>query len=309
MRVTLLGLWWLVASLALARPAPARDELPANLAAQPAYQAFVKQRSIQAQKALRLPNSPYLFILVQLTRLADAGLWSPDPADGIDAQLFVYHLFSKQIDPTLTQQFNTALGATKHYDPDFCGGLGSLAPADFVVSGDRLRLTQFYAPGTERSNCQVEIGLRNGLPVLFKPGTSLASTSLATEVAKERARQNAEAVRLFQLKRTTEAVYLWEELYGHWLNGPYATAGPYDEILNNLGFAYHQLKLYKQAETVLRQCQRSFPQRKIVYLNIADLYRDMGNRAAARHFYRQFAQLGVSEAQKKYAEQQAALLK
>jgi tetratricopeptide (TPR) repeat protein len=295
---------WMAATLGApllgqARPAGLVD-LPPNLAAQPPYAAFVRGKVIKTQKALRLPQSNFVLVYVAVGRTQEPEMWSGDPADGLDARIFVYDLATRAILPGPTIELNRQLGADQHYDGNFCGGLGSLAPADFRLEGNRVALSQFYAPGTARDNCAWEIVLAGGRVVAQKKGAG--DSGLASVVAKERADLNQRAVRLYQARQVDEAIYVWEELYGYWLNGPYSTAGPYDEILNNLGFAYHRLKLYKPAEQVLLECKRHFPARKIVYLNLADLYRDMQNRPAARQYYQQFLRLDVSEAQRAYAQ-------
>jgi tetratricopeptide (TPR) repeat protein len=275
-------------------------DLPPNLAAQPQYATFVRGRTLKAQKALRLPQSNFVLIYVAVGRTEEPEMWSGDPADGLEARIFVYDLATRAIHPGQTTELNRQLGADQHYDGNFCGGLGSLAPADFKLVGNRITLDQFYAPGTARDNCAWEITVASGRVVAQKKGAG--DSGLASVVAKERADLNQKAVLLYQARQVDDAIYLWEELYGYWLNGPYSTAGPYDEILNNLGFAYHRLKLYKEAEQLLVECKRNFPARKIVYLNLADLYRDMQNRPAAVQHYQQFLRLGVSEAQRAYAQ-------
>ncbi len=293
-------LFWAMAGPLFGQSPIRGDEIPANLASQLPYANFVKGKSIKAQKTLRMPQSPYLIIYVATGRTAEPEMWSGDPADGISARLFVYNVFGRVIEPQQTNEVNRQLGADKHYEPEFCGGLGSLAPADFKLEGNKITLAQFYAPGTARDNCQWELVVANGRVGAQKKGAG--DSGLAAAVAKERAQLNQQAVKLYQSQQFNEAIYRWEELYGYWLNGPYARAGPYDEILNNLGFAYHRLKLYREAEKILLQCKQSYPARKIVYLNLADLYRDVRNKPLASAYYRRFIAFSPYGPQRSYAE-------
>ncbi len=274
----------------------------AEFSRQQGYRNFIATKKLLIAKALHLPASPYWLVLIAVQRSEDRELWSMDKADQTEAKLFVYEQESKRIDGKLTESVNTKLGGNRHYEPLYCGGLGSLAEKDFKIVGNKISLTQFYAPATERSNCAVEIFFSNGEVVVQRLGTE--DTSLEAVTAKERTLDNQKALALLHAGKIHEAVLIWEDLYGAWKHSIFPKAGAFDEILNNLGFAYWKLNLYPEAEKILLECKKNFPQRKSVYLNLADLYRDMKKKNEAISYYQQFINMGITAQQKNYASEE-----
>lgn len=278
-----------------------------DLIGQSAYQNFTAGKNILYQKALQVPQSPFAVVLVAVRRTEDVANWSQDPADGIQARLFAYRLSDGMIDEAQSEMLNAQIGADKFYDPDYCGGLGSLKPEDFKADEQRLILTRFYSPGTMRANCGDEIVYLNGKLYLQKQRA--VDTGLAAEIAKERLAMNRQALLLYQQGNIREAIAVWEQLYDIWQNGPYATAGPMDEVLNNLGFAYYKIKDFGKAERLLLACKQNFPDRALVNLNLADLYRDEGQISEAVKYYQIFLQFpNLTAAQIAYAKRQLELL-
>lgn len=279
-----------------------------DLQTQPAYQSFTAGKNILYQKALLVPGSSYAIVLVAVRRTEDVANWSQDPADGIHARLFAYDLTGRMVDEAQTHMLNQQIGADKFYDPDYCGGLGSLTPDDFKADDKRLILTRFYAAGTMRSNCTDEIVYVGGKLYLQK--SRAVDTGLGAEVAKERIIMNQQALQLYQQGNLQGAIGIWEQLYGYWQNGPYATAGPMDEILNNLGFAYYKIKDFRKSEKLLLECRKNFPNRAVVNLNLADLYRDDGQVSEAIKYYQTFLQSpNLTANQIAYAKRQLEILK
>lgn len=279
-----------------------------ELQTQPAYQNFTAGKNILHQKALVVPGSPFAIVLVAVRRTEDVANWSQDPADGIHARLFAYDLTSRKVDEAQTNMLNQQIGADKFYDPDYCGGLGSLAPDEFKSDDKRLIITRFYAAGTMRSNCTDEIVYVGGKLYLQK--SRAVDTGLGAEVGKERLALNQQALQLYQQGNLQGAIGIWEQLYSYWQNGPYATAGPMDEILNNLGFAYYKIKDFRKSEKVLLDCKKGFPNRAVVDLNLADLYRDDGQVSEAIKYYQTFLQSpNLTANQMAYAKRQLDMLK
>lgn len=279
-----------------------------ELNTQPAYQNFVVKKTILYQKVLQVPQSPFAVVLVAVRRTDDVANWSQDPADGIHARLFVYDLTANQIDSLQSETLNYQIGAEKFYNPDYCGGLGSLRPDDFQADDRRIILRRFYAPGTMRANCSDEIVFLNGKLYLQKE--RVVDTGLGAEVAKQRAAMNQQALLLYQQGDLQGAIHIWEQLYDAWQNGPYATAGPMDEVLNNLGFAYYKQKDFRRAEQLFLACKQNFPNRAIVQLNLADLYRDDGQISEAIKYYQTFLKFpNLTANQIAYAKKQIELLK
>lgn len=278
------------------------------LASDPTYINMVRGGKKQMlAKALNLPKTNYWLAFVVAERTEDQDLWSPDKADRTVGKIFVYNALNKLIEPTLTVYVNAQLGADKYYEPNFCGGLGSLEEKDYKIIGDKIVLTQFYAPATERSNCATEIVFRNGQIVVQK--LRIEDTSLETTTGKERKLLNQKALDLLKAGKTNDAILIWEDLYGEWLHGAFPRAGNPDEVLNNLGFAYWKLKMYAEAEKILLECKKNFPQRKAVYVNLGDLYRDMKRKKDAILHYEQFIALGVTQQQQYYASGEIKRLK
>ncbi|WP_448520279.1 tetratricopeptide repeat protein [Rhodoflexus sp.] len=279
-----------------------------ELNTQPAYQNFVTGKNILHQKALLVPNSPFALVLVAIRRTEDVANWSQDPADGIHARLFAYDLTNKRIDEAQSEMLNRQMGSDKFYEPDYCGGLGSLAPDDFKADGQRIVITRFYAAGTARSNCTDEIIYSNGQ--LFLQKERAIDTGLGAEVAKERIAMNQQALQRYQQGDIQGAISIWEQLFSYWQNGPFATAGPMDEVMNNLGFAYYKIKDFRKAEQLLLECKKNFPNRSIINLNLADLYRDDGQISEAIKYYEVFLQASnLSANQIAYAKRQLEMLK
>jgi tetratricopeptide (TPR) repeat protein len=277
------------------------------LTGQPTYSSFIKGKKLLTARALHLPQSNYWLAFIVLERSEEQDLWSPDKADRTTAKIFVYDMVNRGIDEKLTDYVNIQLGADKYYAPNFCGGLGSLAEKDYKIVGNKITLTQFYAPATERSNCATEIVFKNGQILIQKLGVE--DTGLETSTGKERSLLNQKALALLKAGKIQEAILIWEDLYGQWLHSAFPKAGNPDEMLNNLGFAYWKLKMYVEAEKILLECKKNFPQRKAVYINLADVYRDMKKKKEAIAYYQQFINLEVSEQQKRYATTELEKLK
>lgn len=277
------------------------------LASEADYVKMVKGKKILVSRALNLPQTNYWLAFIVVERTEEQENWSPDKADRTVGKIFVYDMVAKRIESKLTDYVNTQLGADKYYEPNFCGGLGSLDEKDYKIVGNKIIITQFYAPATERSNCATEITFRNGQIVVQKVGTE--DTGLEASTSRERKLLNQKALELLKSGKTNEAIAIWEDLYGHWRHGAFPKAGNPDEMLNNLGFAYWKLKMYPEAEHILLECKKNFPQRKSVYLNLADLYRDMKKKKEAIIHYQQFIALEVTEQQKVYANTEIAKLK
>lgn len=278
------------------------------LSADPTYTKMVSGGKKQLiAKALNLPKTNYWLAFVVAERAEDLDLWSPDKADRTVGRIFVYDALNKRLEPTLSAYVNAQLGADKYYEANFCGGLGSLEEKDYKIVGDKIVLTQFYAPATERSNCATEIVFRNGQIVVQKLSTE--DTSLETATGKERKLLNQKALDLLKAGKTNDAIMIWEDLYGEWLHGAFPRAGTPDEVLNNLGFAYWKLKMYPEAEKILLECKKNFPQRKSVYLNLGDLYRDMKRKKEAILHYELFIAIGVTQQQQYYASEEIKRLK
>lgn len=277
------------------------------LASEADYAKIAKGRKILVAKSLNLPQTSYWFAFVVVERTEEQENWSPDKADRTVGKIFVYDIIGKRIEPKLTDYVNAQLGADKYYESNFCGGLGSLDENDYKVVGNKIIITQFYAPATERSNCATEIAFRNGQIVVQKVG--IEDTGLEASTGKERKLLNQKALELLKAGKTNEAIAIWEDLYGQWRHGAFPKAGNPDEMLNNLGFAYWKLKMYPEAEQILLECKKNFSQRKSVYLNLADLYRDMKKKREAIIHYQQFIALGVTEQQKVYANAEIEKLK
>ncbi len=100
------------------------------------------------------------------------------------------------------------------------------------------------------------------------------------------------------------AILLWERMHDEYQHGPYAFAGPWDEILNNLGYAYWVQGLFSDAESALVACKSLAPKRPVLYMNLGDLYRDMGRVDDARAAYEMFLKL-ESSPQKRAAVESA----
>ncbi len=277
------------------------------LASEADYVKVAKGKKILVARALNLPQTNYWFAFIVVERTEEQENWSPDKADRTIGKIFVYDIVGKRIEPKLTAYVNTQLGADKYYEPNFCGGLGSLDEKDYKIVGDKIVITQFYAPATERSNCATEIAFRNGQIVVQKAGAE--DTGLEASTSKERKLLNQQALELLKAGKTKEAIAIWEDLYGQWRHGAFPKAGNPDEMLNNLGFAYWKLKLYAEAEQILLECKKNFPQRKSVYVNLADVYRDMKKKKEAIIHYQQFIALGATEQQKVYANAEIEKLK
>jgi lipopolysaccharide biosynthesis regulator YciM len=83
-----------------------------------------------------------------------------------------------------------------------------------------------------------------------------------------------------------------------------------DEILNNLGFAYYKIKDFRKSEKLLLECRKNFPNRAVVSLNLADLYRDDGQVSEAIKYYQTFLQSpNLTANQIAYAKRQLEILK
>ncbi len=277
------------------------------LASQTSYSSFIKGKKLLTARALNLPQSNYWLAFIVVERTEEQELWSPDKADRTSAKIFVYDMVNKAVNEKLTTAVNAQLGADKYYEPNFCGGLGSLEEKDYKLVGNKITLIQYYAPATERSNCATEILFQNGQIVIQKLGTE--DTGLEASTGKERNLLNQKALALLNAGKTQEAILIWEDLYGEWRHGAFPKAGNPQEMLNNLGFAYWKLKMYAEAEKILVECKKNFPQRKSVYVNLGDLYRDMKKKSEAIAHYQQFISLGVTDPQKNYATAEIRKLK
>jgi tetratricopeptide (TPR) repeat protein len=280
--------------------------LPANFITNPLYQTFVNNQRLVKQLQLRLPQSDFLLLYTAIERTEDKEAWSISPADGTVAKIFAYHLKNQSIDAKQTESLNKQLGADRFYFPNFCGGLGSFE--NWQVETNKIVLTQVYAPASEIIDCKNYIYF-DGKNILVSKNLPNVSTGLAGNVAAERNQKNEQALKLLQSQKLNEAIKIWEELYGYIKNGSYATEGKIDEFMNNLGFAYWKAKRYKEAEKVLLECLTRFPKRHILFINLADLYRDMKNTKKAKEFYAKVKTSTLTDKQKKYATTESAKLK
>ncbi len=285
--------------------------LPPEFVAAPSYKNFINGQKISKQAIIQLPQSIYGLVYISVLRIVDKDNWSVSPADGLVAKVFVYNQTTKQIDQKETDQLNRILGADKFYQPNFCGGLGSFE--NWAVEHKKVVLSQVYAPASEIIDCVTYIFFDGKNIIVSKSpnnnSTNSNNSGLAGMVGKERNQKNAQALQLLKEQKTTQAIRIWQELYGYIKNGPYSTEGNIDEYLNNLGFAYWKNKQYKEAEKVLLECQTRFPAREILLINLADLYRDMKNKPLAIQYYRQIKNSKLNATQKKYAETELKKLK
>jgi tetratricopeptide (TPR) repeat protein len=282
------------------------QNLPSNLAALPAYKNFVQSKKLLKQLPIQLPQSDFLLVYVATERTEDKESWSISPADGIVAKIFAYHQKTQAIDDKQTETLNKVLGADKFYFPNFCGGLGSFE--NWAIEGNKVVLVQVYAPASEIIDCKTYIFF-DGKNILVSNSPVVATNGLAGNVAAERNKKNEQALKLLQEKKQNEAIKIWEELYGYIKKGPYSTEGKIDEFMNNLGFVYWKAKRHKESEKVLLECLAGFPKRHVLYINLADLYRDMKNNKKAREFYGKVKTSNLGDKQKKYAAAERIKLK
>ncbi len=282
------------------------QNLPANFANLPVYQVFTQNQKLLKQLQIRLPQSDFLLVYVSIERTTDKENWSISPADGIVAKLFAYHLKNQTIDTKQTDQLNKLLGADKFYFPNYCGGLGSFE--NWAVEGNKVALSQVYAPASEIIDCKNYIFF-DGKNILVSNSPAVATDGLAGMAGKERNQKNEQALKLLQTNKLSEAIKIWEELYGYIKNGNYATEGKIDEFMNNLGFAYWKAKRHKEAEKVLLECLTRFPSRHVLYINLGDLYRDMKNKEKAMTYYSKVKTSKLTDKQKKYAATEQTKLK
>lgn len=282
------------------------QNLPSNFATLPTYKNFVQGKKLLKQLQIQLPQSDFLLVYVATERMEDKDSWSISPADGIVARIFAYHQKTKTIDDKQTEILNKILGADKFYFPNFCGGLGSFE--NWAVEGNKVVLARVYAPASEIIDCKNYIFF-DGKNILVSNSPVIATNGLAGNVAVERNKKNEQALKLLQDKKQNEAIKIWEELYGYIKKGPYSTEGKIDEFMNNLGFVYWKAKRYKESEKVLLECLARFPKRHVLYINLADLYRDMKNKGKARGFYGKVKTSNLNDKQKKYAAAEIIKLK
>jgi hypothetical protein len=182
------------------------------LASEADYAKVAKGRKILVAKSLNLPQTNYWFAFIVVERTEGQENWSPDKADRTVGKIFVYDIVSKRIESKLTDCVNAQLGADKYYESNFCGGLGSLDENDYKIVGDKIVITQFYAPAIERSNCATEIAFRNGQVVVQKVGKE--DTGLGVSTGKERKLLNQKALELLKAGKTNEAIAIWEICMG-----------------------------------------------------------------------------------------------
>ncbi|TAD96010.1 MAG: hypothetical protein EAZ97_14735 [Bacteroidetes bacterium] len=131
--------------------------MPQNLLEQKECIVFLKGRNILSEKHLELPNSPYLLVYLAVQREEEQDRWSPDKADHISAKIFVYDLDTGKINEKLSLELNEKLGADKHYNLSFCGGLGSANLEKMEVVGNHIFIPQMYNPGTMPSTCYQKV--------------------------------------------------------------------------------------------------------------------------------------------------------
>lgn len=282
-------------------------DLVTNLQGLASYKTFIAGKKVMKQTAIQLPQSSFLLVYVGIERTADKEMWSISPADGIVAKIFVYDNQKRNIETTKTEQLNKLLGADKFYQPNFCGGLGSFET--WRVEKNKVILSQVYAPASEILDCSSEIYFDGKNILLSNTPNVVASDGLAGLAGKERNQKNEKALKLLQAQKLSEAIKIWEELYGYINNGSYSTEGKIDEFMNNLGFAYWKSKRYAEAEKVLLVCQTRFPTRYTVYINLADVYRDMKNKQKAIEYYTKITKFPVTAKQKEYANGELKKLK
>ena len=96
---------------------------------------------------------------------------------------------------------------------------------------------------------------------------------------------NNQALHLFNKGKIHKAISIWQQA----LASPVIDIGlPEDaEVYNNLGFAYYKLgkKYYPLAEKYYKEAKETYQWRWSIYLNLGDLYSDMGQSKLATENY------------------------
>ncbi|MFN7134305.1 MAG: tetratricopeptide repeat protein [Myxococcales bacterium] len=103
---------------------------------------------------------------------------------------------------------------------------------------------------------------------------------LAREELQKQKQQEAtvrRALAAFRQGRPREAERLWREIAADSVEG-----------LNNLGFLYERQGRHEEAERALLQTIARQPGRAVAYLNLAELYWKLGDRALARPVYAEY---------------------
>jgi tetratricopeptide (TPR) repeat protein len=249
----------------------------------------------KAVLAASLPGSGRVLVWVPSWRQADAG----DPEKGMDSRLFVYDPRKKSIDTAMTRKLAGALGKAV----DECQGLGTVA--ELRQSGKGVTLHQFYAPGTMHLNCSSTVSWRGGkFGVEMHPSGDSSLGAVARE--QEQAASDDQALALWRSGKRDLALAMWEQLYAR---GDYQSPS-FADVCNNLGFAYGALREFKKAEEVLLDCEKSFPGRATIQLNLGDVYRDTGRAKEARERYQHFLEMeGGTPEQRRAAEKNLERLK
>ena len=111
------------------------------------------------------------------------------------------------------------------------------------------------------------------------------------EMAKSK-KLNNQALQLFKKGQIKKAIAVWKHATDlSIIPGLGYTANA--EVLNNLGFAYYKLgeNYYSDAEEYLTEALQVDPQRWIIYLNLGDLYSNMGRYNMAIENYKRLLEL------------------
>ena len=285
----------------------AQEQLPSNFTTLAPYTDFAANQTVRQKHVIALPKSPYLLVYISKERTEDKDNWSMSPADGTVAKVFVYDSQQHQIDLPKTNHLNKILGADQFYNYKFCGGLGSFE--NWKVEGTKVVLQQSYAPASDGVECKTYLYYDGKIITATNSANPPSTTNtLGSEVGKERNKKNSEALQLLQNNKTAEAIKIWEELYQNIKQGSYAAEGKIDEYLNNLGFAYWKTKQYDKSEKILLECLQRFPNRHVLYINLGDLYRDMGKKAEAKKYYDKAVKSSLGRKQRKYAKSESKKL-
>lgn len=249
----------------------------------------------RAVLAATLPGAGRVLIWVPSWRRADAA----DSEKGMDSRLYVFDPQKKAIDTAMTRKLVAALGTAL----DECQGLGTVA--ELQQSGKGVEIRQFYAPGTTHLNCSSTVSWKGGK--FSVEGNPSGDSSLgALEREQEPGASDDQALGLWKSGKRNLALAMWEQLYAR---ADYQSPG-FADVCNNLGFAYWTLSEFKKAEEVLLDCEKSFPARATIQLNLGDVYRDTGRAKEAMERYQHFLEMeGGTPQQRKAAEKSLERLK
>lgn len=249
----------------------------------------------RAVLAATLPGAGRVLLWVPSWRQVDAA----DAQKGMDSRLYVYDPQKKALDMGMTRKLMAALGTAL----DECQGIGTVA--ELLQDGKGVKIHQFYAPGTMHLNCSGTVSWKGGkFTVEMQPSGD--SGLGAVERDQEPEASSDQALALWKAGKRDLALAMWEQLYAR---GDYQSPG-FADVCNNLGFAYWTVREFKKAEEVLLDCEKSFPARSTIQLNLGDVYRDTGRAKEAMERYQHFLEMeGGTPAQRSAAEKSLERLK